>query len=272
MSSTWKPRPVAHLFPAGQTLNVGHRGASGLAPENTMHAFREAQKAGAHAVEFDVMLSKDKKVIVFHDSTLQQRLFSEGKVRSMTYAELKKVDVSAYYTEHHPSTSIPTKFRPAHIPLLEEVLEFYKKYPKAVLNVELKNATLRGTGLEPAVAQLLRKHGYTRRVIVSSFNPFSVWRFRKAAPEMLRALIYYEGNPIYIRNLWFIDLAQPDALHPKHTMITPAYAAWAKQKGLALNPWTVNDVSEMKRLIRLGVTGIITDFPDRLNQVLRTQK
>jgi len=231
-------------------------------------SFEAAQKAGAHGVEFDVMFSADKKIIVFHDYKLQKRLTVEGKVSKMTLKELQKVDLTQYYTERNPGKEAPAIFKKAKVPTLEEVFAYYKKQPKAILNIEIKNKDPFDKGFEKALAEAIKKAGFEKRVLVSSFNPFAVRRFRLAAPGIPLGLIYSPKNPIYIRNLWFLRLAKPDALHPDHKIIDANYMKWARGLGLKVHTWTVNDPKEMKRLIDLGVEVIITDFPDRLTQVL----
>lgn len=272
MNTNWKPRSLVSLFPPGKVLNVGHRGGSALAPENTMHAFQAAKQAGVDGVEFDVMMTRDGKIVVFHDYKLEKRLYATGDVRKMTYAQLQKVDVSPYYVEHHPFGAVPKAFRPTRVPLLSEVLAFYQPQPNVVLNIELKNEDVTGKGLEPAVAAMIRKFGVEKRVIVSSFNPFALWRFRKVAPSIPRGLIYSGSNPIYIRNLWFLNLARPDALHPHYELVTKEYMARAKKRGFAVNPWTVNHAEQMKRLQALGVNSMITDEPVQLGKILKKSR
>ncbi|TNE45070.1 MAG: hypothetical protein EP343_27760 [Deltaproteobacteria bacterium] len=245
-------------------LNCGHRGASGLGVENTIPSFDAAIKAGAQCVEFDVMLTKDKKVVVFHDHRLEQRLYAEGTVKQMTWAQLQQVDVSDYILQHQPLRSETKSNRPARIPLLRDVFAWFKKHPKVLLNIEIKTNKAKGDGLEEALASLIKEFGYQERVLVSSFNPFALGRFAKLLPSIRRGLIYSEDTAIYLRRLWFARLAKPDALHPNHTMVTPAYMRWAEAKGLPVHVWTVNRREDMRRMLELGVQMIITDFPNRL--------
>jgi glycerophosphoryl diester phosphodiesterase len=270
IATNWQPRQPQHLYKdKPRPLNCGHRGAAALAPENTMLAFQAALKAGAPAVEFDVMFTSDRQLIVFHDYNLEKRLTSKGKISSMTLAQLQAIDISPYYSEHHPDKAMPEAFRLVRIPTLDEVLQFYSKYRDIILNIELKNEDLVDRGLERAVAEQIRKYNLQGRSIVSSFNPFSLWRFRRIMPEIPRGLIYSPKNPIYIRQLWFWRLAQPDALHPDHKLVNAEYMTWARKRGFAVHVWTVNKTDDIKRMISLGVDMIITDYPDRMSQILQ---
>ncbi len=261
----WNPRS-SQAFYRGNALplNCGHRGASGLGVENTMSSFVAAVTAGAQCIEFDVMLTKDKKVVVFHDHRLEQRLYAEGTVKQMTWAQLQQVDVSDYLLQHQPFRSPNVSHRPARIPLLRDVFAWFKKHPHVLLNVEIKTNTAKGDGLEEALASLIKEFGYEKRVMVSSFNPFALGRFAKLMPSIRRGLIYAEDTAIYLRRLWLARFAKPDALHPNHEMVTPAYMKWAQTKGLPIHVWTVNRREDMRRMLELGVQMIITDYPDRL--------
>lgn len=272
MFGLWRPRfPKALYHQKSLPLNCGHRGAAGLAPENTLLAFQAATRVRAHCVEFDVMLSKDKQVVVFHDLLIHKRLFAQGQVNRMTVGQLKQIDVSSYFLEHRMLSPVPKAFHAARIPTLEEVFRYYQAFPDVWLNIELKSNQARNDGLETSVAALVQQFRYEHRVMVSSFNPFSLGRFAKIMPDIPRGLIYSPENPIYLRQLWFLRIAKPDTLNPKHTLINEAYMAWAHRHGYAVHTWTVNDEEEMRRLIGLGVQMIITDYPDRLAKILDTR-
>jgi glycerophosphoryl diester phosphodiesterase len=261
---------MTSLYKASTTLVFGHRGAAALAPENTLQAMKAAKKAGAHGVEFDVVLTRDKQIAVFHDLKLEKRLQDKkGSISSMTLAELRKVDLTPYLAERRPDLKpMPAIYKQAKVPTLDELFAWYKKHPTVILNIELKSRDVSDKGLEKAVWSLIQKYGYEKRVLISSFNPFALYRFRKLAPQILRGLIYGPKTPIYIRQRWFAWLAQPDALHPDHILVDAAYMNWARKKGFAVHPWTVNDRGKMQRLKALGVGLLITDYPNRAIETL----
>lgn len=274
MKMQWKPRSIESLVSLSgrRPLLVGHRGAAALAPENTLPSFQAAQDAGADGVEFDVMMTKDKHLVVFHDYKLEKRLPLRGTIREMTLAEIQKVDLSAYLKLRWKDKPLPPPFLGAQAPTLDALFAFYKNHPKVLLNIELKNEDIRDQGHEAATVALIKKYGYEKRVIASSFNPFSVRRFRHLAPEIPVGLIYDKTLAIYLRRLWLAGIAKPDALHPNFRMVNEAYMTWARNHGFSVNVWTVNEPDDIRRMIKLGVDMIISDYPDRLRAIYHEVK
>ena len=118
--------------------------------------------------------------------------------------------------------------------------------------------------MEEALAGLIKEYKLESRVMVSSFNPFALGRFAKVMPSIRRGQIYSQDIAIYLRRLWLAGVSKPDALHPDHSMVDKTYMKWAKKNGFPVHVWTVNQRSDMRRMLELGVQMIITDFPDRL--------
>lgn len=238
-------------------LDIAHRGASAVAPANTMAAFERAIDLGAHAIEFDVHLSANRIPVVIHDASVDATTDGSGLVGEMTLAQLKELDAGSYFD---------TAFAGERIPTLEEVLEAVGH--RILLNVELKSLSLRDDGLESAVIPLVHRHGLNERVLFSSFNPFSLRRAKKLAPDIAVGLLYSPNLPLPLRRAWLAPLFPHEARHPEHTMVDARYMAWAQRRGLRVNVWTVDDPDEMRRLIDLGVHGIITNVPDVCRAVL----
>ncbi len=115
---------------------------------------------------------------------------------------------------------------------------------------------------------MIREYGLGERLVLSSFNPFALWRMRRIAPDLRLGLLYAEDLPVYLRDRWLAFLSHPNALNPKFTMATQQHIQWAKAHGYDLFVWTVDDENEMRRLAGLGVTGIISNKPDVLTRVL----
>jgi len=237
-------------------LNIAHRGASAAAPPNTLAAFRRAAELGADGVELDVHLSADGVPVVIHDFTVDATTDGTGPVAGLTLAQLKQLDAGSTFDPAFAGERIPT---------LEEVLEMEERL---FINVELKATGLRDSGLERAVTALIKRCGARDRVLFSSFNPFSLRRARKLAPHIPAGLLYAPDLPLPLRRAWLAPLAPHEARHPEHTMVDARYMAWARRRGYRVNTWTVDDPEEMRRLIRLGVDGIITNVPDVLHDVL----
>ncbi len=225
---------------AKQTLIIGHRGASAYAPENTLAAFELAAEQGADGVELDVQLSADGRVMVFHDFDVSRLTNGEGLVTQMTAADLQSLTMAEGQT----------------IPTLGEVFEVMG--PRLLYNIEVKYFGWRGHGLEAAVADCIESHHMENKVLISSFNPLAVRRARRHMPRTVPiAILYREGMFEYSR-----FLAKSNVVHPAHTMVDDAYMAWARKRGYRVNVWTVDDPAEARRLVDLGVNGLITNKPD----------
>jgi glycerophosphoryl diester phosphodiesterase len=238
-------------------LNIAHRGASAAAPANTLAAFQKAAELGADGVEFDVHLSADGVPVVIHDFTVDATTDGNGRVADLTLAQLKQLDAGAIFDPSFAGEPIPT---------LEEVLEALGT--RLLFNIELKTTSLGDNGLEKAVIAQVERHGLGDDVLLSSFNPFSLQRAKRIAPHIAVGLLYSAGLPMPLRRAWLAFLAPHEARHPKHTMVDASYMAWARRRGYRVNTWTVNDPDEMRRLIGLGVDGIVTDVPDVLRSAL----
>lgn len=224
-----------------------------MAPENTLAAFRRAAEMGADGVELDVQCTADGVPVVIHDFTLERTTDGRGLVRQATWANLQTLDAGAWFAP---------AFAGQRIPSLEEVLEVLGE--TLLLNVELK---ARGPGdgrLEAAVAQAVEGSGLTERVLVSSFNPWCLWRFRRRVPRISLALLTAPDQPLPLRRGWLRRLCGADTLHPHHSMITPAFMEKTRRRGIWVNAWTVNDAETMHRLWRWGVGMVASDAPDRL--------
>jgi glycerophosphoryl diester phosphodiesterase len=141
---------------------------------------------------------------------------------------------------------------------------------RLLLNIELKTLGLRDNGLERTVIEQVERHGLDNdnRVLLSSFNPFSLRRAKKLAPHIPVGLLYAPDLPLPLRRAWFAPFIGPhEARHPEHTMVDAHYMAWAQQRNYLVNTWTADDPGEMHRLIKLGVDAIITNVPDVLHNI-----
>lgn len=239
-------------------LNIAHRGASALAPPNTLAAFEKAAELGADCVELDVHLCADGIPVVIHDATVDATTNGSGRLSDLTLSELKQLDAGSWF---HPA------FAGERIPSLQEVLDTVAD--QLLLDIELKSTSLRDDGLERAVIALVRQRGLSDRVLISSFSPFSLRRVKRIAPRIRVGLLYGPHLPLPLRRAWLAWLSPHEARHPERTMVDRRYMAWARRHGYQVNTWTVDDPEEMRCLIHLGVNGIITNVPDALSEVLR---
>jgi len=243
------------LYP-GETRILGHRGASAYAPMNTLPAFELAADQGADGIELDVHLSKDGTLIVLHDFTVDHTTNGIGLVREMTLAELKTLDAGIKFKPTFAGTRIPT---------LDEVFE-HVGHRFSIINVEIKSETENTDGVEQITADTIRRHNMAGKVIVSSFNPLALRRFRQIAPEVPIGYLY---APDYTFLPEIMDALPHEARHPHYSQIDAAYMTAARAAGWRVNTWTVNDPLRARELKALGVDAVITDKPDLMVEALR---
>lgn len=249
----------AAQFPyVSRPLNFGHRGAPKAAPENTLASFQKAREMGADGVELDVTLCADGEVVVMHDSDVERTTDGHGRLQTLTLAQVKALDAGVKFGPSFAGECVPT-FR--------EVAQWAGD--DMLLNIELKSLSVRGDGLEEKVIAILREYGLEGRVILSSFNPFSLRRVRRLAPGLPTGLLYAGDLPIFLRRAWLRPLARPAALHPHFQMVTDAYLWWARRKGYRVNVWTPDQTLDLQRLIDQKVDAIITNRPDVLANMLK---
>lgn len=249
------PLATLNKIYTGKTLVFGHRGASAYAPMNTLPAFELAVEQGADGVELDVHLSQDGQLIVLHDFTVDHTTDGHGYARDMTLAQIKQLDAGGWKG---------AQFKGVRIPTLDEV--FAAVGHKLYINVEIKSETVETDGVEQKVAECIAKNGMTERVIVSSFNPLALKRFREITPEVPIGYLYMAGEQPFAE---VMEKLAHEARHPQYTMIDQAYMDWAKQSGYRVNTWTVNDPLRAVELQNMGVDAIITDTPDVMLEALR---
>lgn len=231
----------------------GHRGAGGLAPENTLPAFELAAGLGAHGVELDVHRSRDGVLVVCHDETVDRTSNGTGRIPELTLGQLRRLDFGA-------GTQIPT---------LAEVLDFAADVRLRV-NIELKNILNRYPGMErevEAVVLASRLAGSAREQLVySSFNHRSLLRLIDLGTEVPVGVLY--GQPL-VRPWLYASGFGARALHPMGATVLPEEIAQAHASGLRVHVWTVDAPDEARVLASWGVDAIVTNHPDRLLAALQ---
>lgn len=248
-------RSIINAMYADSPLVYGHRGAKAYAPMNTLPAFELAVAQGAHAIELDVQRSRDGYPVIMHDFTVDTTTNGHGRVSELTLSELKALDAGAWFASAFAGVQIPT---------LDEVFESVGH--RVFVNVEIKAATLYTDGVEEVVANCIKRHQMQQRVLISSFNPHTLARFRACLPDVPIGYLY-EGTATTVP----AD-AIYEAYHPCHTLISHRLVADCRQRQQLINVWTVNDPARALELCALGVDGIITDKPDTILQVISTYK
>ena len=288
----------------------GHRGARGLAPENTLAAFETALAVGVSTLELDLAMTRDDVLVVSHNRRLNpdhtrgpdgKFLETEGPaIRSLTLAELQRYDVgrlkpgTAYAADFPEQRAIDG----TRIPALTELFDMVRRLGADHVRFNIETKITPSSGAETpdpetfaaALAKAVREAGLTARVSIQSFDWRTLAAMRSIAPEIERVCLTVEAlNFDSVRrgepgpSPWLAGLDVDDfggsvprlvaaagcaVWSPLYRNARPDDVAAAKALGLKVIPWTVNERSDMERLIALGVDGIITDYPDRLRAVM----
>ncbi len=270
-----KPAPDhPALAPVGdRPLIIAHKAGDGLRPANTMEGFRTALNAGADVLDFDVHASSDGVLVAIHDDTLDRTTEATGPVKARTFVELQTLDAGYDWPTlrepHHPEGT-PWRGKGLKIPAVSEILE---RFLDARFAIEIKQDA---PSVAAPLCDLLRTHKAERRSIVGAFNQKTLDEFRKACPEVATSATQSEVTRFFGLNTVLLSgLAGSPALAlqiPEEakglTILTPRRIAAAKARNIDIHVWTVNDPDDMRRLIDMGVDGIITDYPDRMFEIL----
>ncbi len=244
-----------------KVLLFGHRGACGEAPENTLSAFQLALSAGMDGIEFDLRLCRSGEVVVVHDATIARITGTRAPVSAYTYEELKKLDVGRWFSE---------RFQGERVPLFEEVIELFAD--KLIFDLELKGKSIHTDGLEEKVVQIIKKRGLEERVIISSFNPMILLRILMLDPSLKIGLNFLDDSWHWLRKIWFAYFSHPFSVHPTANLVDQFIIEFARKRNALIIPWKANKESEIKRLLEIGVDGIISDYPSRLKSVYNNWK
>ena len=239
-------------------LILGHRGAMGSAPENTIISFKKALEQGADGVEFDVQMTKDGELVVIHDENIERISGKKAMVKDLTLQEIKKYDAGSHYKK---------RFSGAKIPTLAETLEVVKKC--SVINIEIKNGPIIYPEIEEKVVQTVREFDISDKVIISSFNHNTIRKIKEISPDLHCGLLHMAG----LYHPWeYAKLVGVDALHPYGLSISPETIRECHQREIKINVFGVNDKNALKRLIEYGVDIIITDYPRLALDLLEKNK
>ncbi len=247
---------------------IAHRGGRGLWPENTLYAFEQASELGVDVLEMDLRATSDGVIVVMHDKTVDRTTNGSGPVDRMTLAELRRLD--AGYRFEDASGQFPFRGRGLVVPALEEVLS---RFGRARLNLEMKEFT---ADLAAELCRLLKESAATGRVLVASFGHDAMSAFRRDCPSVATSATMREAATLYALNrLHLASLFQSPAValqipetFGERKVLEPQLLKLAGAFNVKVEVWTVNHEADMKRLLDMGVQGILTDYPDRLLRLM----
>lgn len=232
-----------------KTLIWAHRGASAYAPENTMEAFRLANKLGADGIELDIHMTRDGHLVVAHDETIDRCSNGTGRIADMTLDELLNYDFS----------NNMAGYKNVKIPTLKDVI-CYVRDTNMTINIEIKSGIVIYDRIEEKAVSMVSKLGMKRRVIFSSFNHYSLTLVKKFDRNIPIGLLYSEAMVapyIYAKTL------NAEAIHPYYpTLMVPNTVSGCKAHSVLIHPWTVDEPEHMSWMFKEGVDAIITNYPD----------
>ena len=236
-----------------RVLNIAHRGFSGKYPENTNIAFVKALTEGyCDGIEVDVHMTKDGKLVIIHDNKLDRTTTGTGFIKDYTLEEVLQFDAGVKYNP---------KYKGEKISPIELALDLVKKY-NVRLYVEIKNGEDEYKGIEEKIVEKIKEEGVSDKIILSSANPESIKRVKLLEGNIKTGLLCKEV-PWDIRSYRYADAicfcyeaADEEAIDTIHSI------------GKNVTVWTVDEVTDMKKMIELGVDSIITNHPDTLNDII----
>lgn len=250
-------------------LVFAHRGGGGLFPENTLEAFDYSAKTGADVLELDVHSTADGTLVVLHDESVDRTTDGRGKVSAMTLAELKKLDAGYLFTNDNGKT-FPFRGKGIQIPTLAEIFD---AQPEMKFNIEPKQAF---PSITNPLCEMIRQHKMIEKTIVGSFRQTAIDEFRQYCPEVATAASPTEVSEFLAMQKTGIAAAYTPPFQALQVpvnagflnVVSKDFVAAAHRQNLQIHVWTVNDADEMRRLIEMNVDGIMTDYPDRLLEII----
>ncbi|MFQ5699830.1 MAG: glycerophosphodiester phosphodiesterase [Myxococcota bacterium] len=255
--------PTPHLF--------GHRGASGECPENTLPSFRRAVEGGVGFLETDCHATSDGEIVLLHDGDLSRTTNGEGPVREARFAELERLDAGYHFTPDRGAT-FPYRGSGVRIPRLRELLE---AFPALRVNLEIKQAE---PPIVDRVLDELRAARALDRVLLAAEDDGVMAKIRAADPgtalgSSLADVVAFYRALAEDRIASFEPAGDALQVPPSFggdPLVTPEAVAAAHACGLRVHVWTLNDPKEIRRVLSLGVDGVMSDFPARLVQISRS--
>lgn len=267
----------------------GHRGCRGLLPENTIPAFHKAIDLSCHFLEMDVVITKDKEVLVSHEPWLNHEICDapdgspltvgnemDYNLYEMTYAEIKKIDCGSKVHPRFPNQQPMRTYKPS----LREMIDSMEAYTKAKgllpigYNIEVKRVPKDdhifhpdGEEFSTLIIDILKEKNVIDRSIFQSFDIECMQIAHKICPDLTLSFLVDNDKSVEAN---FEELGFLTPIHgPNFTQIDENLMAYCNANGIQVIPWTVNKEEDIKRMIEVGVSGLISDYPDRVVRVMR---
>lgn len=260
-------------FLQGRTLNIAHQGGEELRPSNTLLAYRHAAGLSVDMLEMDMHATHDGALVLSHDETLDRLTDAKGRIADLTLVQVLAADAGYAFTPDG-GASFPFRGQGVRVAQLSEVLTAFPNMP---MIIEIKQGS---PSIAAPFCKTLWDAGATGRVIVASFSNAALNEFRAACPEVTTSMTEKELRPLVLLSKVGLArlarlpgrVAQVPLRSGNIEIVTPGFVRAMHARGVAVQVWTINDPTEMRRLIRMGVDGIITDRPDLLRAMLAEEQ
>ncbi len=267
MNSTGWHRP---FFKAAENKPevIAHRGGARQWPGETLFAFEQALALGVDVIEMDVHSTKDDVLVLMHNPTVDETTEGSGPVHGFKFEDLRKLDAGYRWTAD--GKTFPFRGQGIRVPTLEEILE---RFPGQRMNIEIKQTEPNIVG---AFAEMIRKHKMRDKVLVAAMSDKVMEEFRRVEPdvatsaarmELIKFVAMSKLSPSSVKAP-ATDSIQVKSKFSFLPIMSARVVRAAHRLGLPIHAWTVNDLADMRRVISLGVDGIITDFPGPLMELL----
>lgn len=250
-----------------QPLIIAHRGAMAYAPENTIASFRIALELGANALELDLRQTKDGRLIVIHDASVNRTTNGKGNVDDYSFETIRDLDAGSWFDK---------KFNFERIPELQEVINMLSD--SVFIIKELKEGNETYNKIEEKVVSLIRQNKIERQTILKSFDPNVLKRLRKIAPDIPLCYVYTFRIPwlgmiidrgISFKSIWNIDV---EYLQPHRFFLSRSFVKKAQFQGFKVIAWGVESESAILEALDFGVDGIETNYADKVKRILSIKK
>ena len=243
---------------------ISHRGANLEAPQNTIPAFEKSMEIGVDGFETDIHLTADGIPVVCHNYTIDETSNGNGEVKAMTLDELRQYDFGLWFHDKFKGTKIPT---------LEEFLSLCETADIEIMNIEIKPPLDGNMEIVQKTIDAVKAHGLFEKLLISSFSPEVLVECKKIDAECKTGFLYSPDRKIFYQKMIFgyVEFAKEikaDYLHPHYYTVTKKYVEKLHENGIGINVWTVDKPETVKKLLKLGVDGIITNAPGMVNDLI----
>lgn len=270
LSFVAKPAPDHPYFYSDEFMVIAHRGGLSLGPEHTLYTYQRAVQLGVDVLEIDVRVTKDGQLVVIHDRTVNRTTNGTGSIENYNLADMHTLD-AAYRWSPDGGNTFPLRGKGIKIPSLSEV---FQEFPQMRINIEIKEPQ---AAMIPTLCRIIQDHNMLQKVMIASFDAGSLKKFRSICPGAATSAGTSEVIFFYLlQKMRLESIYSPNALalqvpekYGALQVVNRRFVEAAHKRNLRVQVWTINDIDSMKRLLKLGVDGVMTDYPQRLLGALK---